>query len=509
MGANSGGRLPRIDSEHILNAYKAGPEAVVSLVEYLQEQFQGTLDEMSNALAQLTEANKKLVARIQVLEERINKDSHNSSKPPSSDGLARKFSKKRQPSGKKPGGQIGHEGSTLAMVKHPQHVKFHEVRSCHSCGMSLHEVRSRGYEPRQVFDVPSIVVEVTEHRGQIKRCPHCGKISVAVFPEGVNHRTQYGTRLKAHAVYLKNYGFLSYDRTAQAFADLFSIPLSVGTLASIDQRCAQRVDGVVEQIRQKLTREKVVHFDETGLNINGELYWLHGAGTQRFTYYYPHERRGTEATDQIGILPRLKGNAVHDNWKPYMKYKCSHSLCNAHHIRELTAVYEQGGQPWAQWMIGFLIESKQAVEQAKKAGRKRFAPCDILAYEDRYKTIIAAGMKANPPPIRAESPVKRGRLKRSKARNLVERLGKLQQETLRYLNDFRVPFDNNLAERDIRMMRVQQKVSGSFRSYEGALAFCKIRSYISTVRKQGQSVIDAIMNAFEKDLTLEDCLQTT
>jgi transposase len=339
-------------------------------------------------------------------------------------------------------------------------------------------------------------VEVTEHRAQIKRCPHCGELTVAAFPDGVNHTTQYGTRLKAFAVYLKNYGFLSYDRTAQAFADLFCIPLSVGTLASIDQRCARRVEGVVEEIKQKLIRSKVVHLDETGLNINGELHWLHGAGTQGFTYYYPHKRRGTEADDQIGILPRLKGNAVHDNWKPYMKYDCSHSLCNAHHIRELTAVYEQDGQPWAQWMIGFLIESKQAFQQAKKEGKKRLDLCAIREYENRYKAIIAAGMKANPPPSRADSPGKRGRLKRSKAGNLVKRLDKLQQETLRYLYDFQVPFDNNLAERDIRMMRVQQKVLGSFRSYEGALAFCRIRSYISTMRKQGLSVIDAIMGAF-------------
>ena len=209
------------------------------------------------------------------------------------------------------------------------------------------------------------------------------------------------------------------------------------------------------------------------------------------------------------ILPQLKGNAVHDNWKPYMKYDCPHSLCNAHQIRELTAVYEEGGQPWAQWMIGFLIESKQEVEQAKKAGKKRLAPSEIHEYENRYKTIIAAGMQANPPPIRADSPGKRGRLKRSKAGNLVERLDKLQKETLRYLHDFQVPFDNNLAERDIRMMRVQQKVSGSFRSYEGALAFCRIRSYISTIRKQGLSVIDAIMGAFEKDLTLAACLRNS
>lgn len=487
--------MPRIERAQILNAYKAGPEAVVSLFEYLQDTLLAVIEEHE--------------ARIEELEEKINKDSHNSNKPPSSDGLARRLSRKRQSSGKKPGGQEGHEGTTLAMVRQPQHLQIHEVKRCHGCGRSLQHEKPTGYEPRQVFDIPPIVVEVTEHRAQIKRCPHCGELSMAAFPEGVNHKTQYGTRLKAFAVYLKNYGFLSYERTAQAFSDLFSIPLSVGTLASIDQRCARRVEGVVEQIRLKLIRAKVVHFDETGLNINGELYWLHGAGTQHFTYYYPHKRRGTEATDQIGILPRLKGNAVHDNWQPYMKYDCSHSLCNAHHIRELTAVHEQGGQPWAQWMIGLLIESKQAVDQAKKAGKKRLDPGDVRDYENRYTTIIAAGMRANPPPTRADSPGKRGRLKRSKARNLVERLDKLQQETLRYLHDFQVPFDNNLAERDIRMMRVQQKVSGSFRSYAGALSFCRIRSYISTIRKQGLSVIDAIMNAFEKDLTLTDCLQIT
>lgn len=509
MGGHEAGRLPRIGKEHILNAYKAGPEAVVSLVEYLQQRFAASLDEMSAALNQLSEANRKLVDRIRVLEEKINKDSHNSNKPPSSDGLARKFGSKRQPSGKRPGGQKGHEGTTLQMVKHPQHVQIHEVTKCHGCGKSLQHTKPQGYEARQVFDIPPIVVEVTEHRAQVKRCASCGALSTAPFPEGVNHRTQYGARLKAYAVYLKNYGFLSYDRAAQAFVDLFGIPLSVGTLASIDQRCARRVEGVVEEIRQKLIGSKVVHFDETGLNVNGELYWLHAAGTRGLTYYFPHIRRGSEATDQIGILPGLKGNAVHDNWMPYMKYDCSHSLCNAHHIRELTAVYEQGGQPWAQWMIGFLIDSKQAVEQAKTAGKKRLAPYVIHEYENRYKTIIAAGMKANPPPTRADSPGRRGRLKQSKARNLVERLGRLRKETLRFLHDFQVPFDNNQAERDVRMMRVQQKVSGSFRSYQGALAFCRIRTYVSTVRKQGLSVIDALMNAFERDLTLAECLQNT
>jgi transposase len=502
MGGEKNYHLPRIGREQILNAYKAGPDAVISLIEYLQDQH-------DNAIDQLLELIRKLTKRIEALEQKNGKDSHNSDKPPSSDGLHRQIHKRRESSGKKPGGQEGHEGTTLPMVKHPQRVQIHEVKSCNGCGRSLQQEKPRGYEPRQVFDIPPIVVEVTEHRGQIKRCPHCGKISVAAFPAEVSHKTQYGTRLKAFAVYLKNYGLLPYDRTAQALANLFCIPLSVGTLVSIDQRCAQRVQAVVEQIRQKLIHAKVVHFDETGLSINGKLHWLHGAGTQGFTYYYPHERRGTAATDQIGILPRLKGNAVHDNWKPYMKYGCSHSLCNAHHIRELTRVYEQGGQPWAQQMIGLLLESKQTVEQAKRAGKKSLPLCDIRNYESRYQTIIANGMKANPPPHRVDGPGRRGRLKRTKARNLLERLARLRNETLRFLTDFRVPFDNNLAERDIRMMRVQQKVSGAFRSYQGALSFCRIRSYISTIRKQGMSVIDAIMNAFEKDLTLTDCLQNS
>jgi transposase len=499
MGGEKDYHLPRIPRGQILNAYKAGPEAVISLIEYLQDQHDNIVDRVVDQITKLTE-------RIKALEEKDNKDSHNSDKPSSSDGLHRRIHKRRESSGKKPGGQEGHEGTTLSMVEHPQQVQIHEVKVCQRCGKSLHQEKVCGYEPRQVFDIPPIAVEVTEHRAQIKRCPHCRQLSVAAFPLGVSHKTQYGPRLKAFAVYLKNYGFLSYDRAAQAFADLFAIPLSVGTLASIDRRCGQRVEGVVEQIRQKLIHAKVVHFDETGLSINGKLHWLHGAGNQEFTYYYPHQRRGTAATDQIGILPRLKGNAVHDNWKPYMKYSCSHSLCNAHHIRELTAVYEPGGQPWAQQMIGLLLDSKQTVEQAKRTGKKTLPLCDIRKYESRYEAIIASGMKANPPPDRADSPATRGRIKRSKARNLLERLDRLREETLRYMTDFRVPFDNNAAERDIRMMRIQQKVSGAFRSYGGALSFCQIRSYISTIRKQGLSVIDAIMNAFEKDLTLTDCL---
>jgi transposase len=291
---------------------------------------------------------------------------------------------------------------------------------------------------------------------------------------------------------------------------LFAIPVSAGTLANTDRCCARRLERVVDHIREKLVHAPVVHFDETGLSINGKLHWLHGAGNRAFTYYFPHERRGQAATDAIGILPRLKGNAVHDNWRPYMKYGCSHSLCNAHHIRELTSIYELGGQPWAQQMIGLLLEGNQSVERAKKKRKKRLATVVLHEYISRYETIIAAGMKANPPPTRREGCSRRGRLKRSKARNLLERLAERQKETLRYLYDFAVPFTNNLAERDIRMMRVQQKVSGAFRSDAGALTFCRIRSYISTMRKHGKSVIDALIRVFqENDLTLKMCLQSS
>lgn len=264
----------------------------------------------------------------------------------------------------------------------------------------------------------------------------------------------------------------------------------------------------MEEIREKLIHPEVVHFDESGLSIDEKLHWLHRAGTRGFTYYYLLERRGNAASDQIGILPHLKGNAVHDNWQPYMKYGCSHSLCNAHHIRELTGTYEQGSQAWAQQMIGLLLEGKRSVELAKESGKKSLSAGTLRKYRCRYGTIIAAGMKANPPPGRAQGPAKRGRLKRNKAHNLLERPARLRKEALRLMRDFRVPLENNLAERNMRMMRLRQEVSGTFRSYAGALSFCRIRSFISTLRKQGRSMIDVLVRAFESDLPRENASGT-
>ena len=490
-----------IKKEQVLELYEAGPDAVVSFILHIQD--------LLNNLGLKVESQQKIIEqlerRIQELEAIIKKDSHNSSKPPSSDGYRKRPVKQEKKSGRKPGGQKGHEGNTLRMVSNPDKVVVHKVDVCGSCGKSLKREKVIEYDKRQVFDIPPIKVEVTEHRAEIKACDRCGEVSAAVFPEGITHKAQYGNRLKAYAVYIKNYGLLSYERAAELFEDLFSVPLSSGTLVNIDRNISERLEGVAERIKQNIIASSIAHFDETGMRIEGKLHWLHVAGTNELTYYMPHQKRGSVATDQIGILPIYGGKAIHDGWKSYFNYGCDHVLCNAHHIRELTFIYEQYAQKWAKSMIDFLLEVK---EKREKSRRRGFDPETIKEYENRYRRIITAGMLANPPPVEDTQRKKRGRKKKSKALNLVERLREHEEATLSFMYDFSVPFDNNLAERDIRMMKVQQKISGTFRSFEGALSFCRIRSYISTVKKQGMNVIAAIQDAFAGDTLLSHLVKT-
>jgi len=491
-----------IQREQILELYKAGPDAVVSFITQFQD--------LVNNLGQKVEEQQRIIEqqerRIQELEAIIKKDSHNSNKPPSSDGYGKRpVKQEKKKSGRKPGGQKGHEGNTLRMVSNPDKVVVYKVDVCGSCGKSLKKEKVIEYDRRQVFDIPPIKVEVTEHRGEIKACDRCGEVSTAAFPKDVTHKAQYGDRLKAYAVYIKNYGLLSYERAAELFEDLFSVPLSPGTLVNIDKTCAERLEGVAERIKQNIIASSIAHFDETGMRIEGKLHWLHVAGTNELTYYMPHQKRGSVATDQIGILPIYGGKAIHDGWKSYFNYGCDHVLCNAHHIRELTFIYEQNAQKWAKSMIDFLLEVK---EKREKSRRRGFDPETIKEYENRYRRIITAGMRANPPPVEDTQRKKRGRRKKSKALNLVERLRDHEEATLSFMYDFTVPFDNNLAERDIRMMKVQQKISGTFRSFEGALSFCRIRSYISTVKKQGMNVIAAIQDAFAGDTLLSHLVKT-
>ncbi len=472
----------KLTREQFQTIYQQGPEAVWGVLEALQ----ATIEAQHQQIQVLS-------ARVKQLEDRLATDSHNSHKPPGSDTFKKPVSL-RKPTGRKPGGQKGHPGRHLAFVDTPDEIVVYPPRACAGCGQDLTPVAGEEVERRQVVDLPPLWLWTTEHRVQQKVCPDCGHPTVAAFPAEAGASLQYGPRVKALAVYLKDFQLLPFARIAQLFADLFDASISTGTLCTTQQEASVRLSGVLEKIRAGLKQSAVTHFDETGVHLGGTLHWLHSASTPNLTAYDWHARRGQAGMDQAGILRQFEGIAVHDGWVSYASYPCRHALCNAHHLRELTAVYEQEGQVWAAKLRSLLGAIKQAVDRAQEQGRSRLSPWLQARFEARYEHLLKQGLAANPLP--EVPPGKRGRPKQSRARNLLQRLQQGQEATLRFMYDFRVPFDNNLAERDLRMMKVQQKVSGGFRSEEGVTAFCRIRSYISTMRKQGQSILLALEHVF-------------
>lgn len=482
--------------EEIIAVYDRGPEAVVAFVEPLL----CVIEQQQQQLAAQQQMIEDLTARVKQLEDRLATDSHNSSKPPSSDGAINNTKSLRPKSNRKPGGQKGHPGSTLRLSDTPDRVVSHSPRQCQACATPLCEIAASGYERRQVFDLPPTKLEVTEHRGEIKQCPTCQRINRGEFPSGVSSTVQYGERVRAQAVYLSNYQLLPFERTSEVMADLFACPLSVATVAEAIKRCSEELAETEELIKRGVQQAEVANFDETGLYIAGERHWLHVASTEKLTHYGCHPRRGQAATDEIGILPQFRGRSVHDSLSSYHRYECDHALCNAHHLRELTFIEERDGEAWAGKMKELLVEIKHRVAEVKEAGGEKLSQRLINKFEQRYQAVIAEGLKAHPPSghaAEAESGrKKRGRKKQSKAKNLLDRLSKYRGEVLAFMYDFRVPFDNNQAERDLRMMKVQQKISGCFRSNEGAKYFCRIRGYISTVRKQGKNVLEMIERVF-------------
>ncbi len=437
-----------------------------------------------------------LEERVQSLENQLAKNSRNSSKPPASDGFKKPAPKSLRKKGKrKSGGQPGHTGHTLAMADKPDHTDVHRVEECKHCGRSLANQSADGVEKRQVHDLPHLRLIVTEHQAETKTCA-CGHLNKAAFPEGVNAPVQYGEGIKAAAVYLKNYQFLPYDRTCELLNDVFGCPMSEGTLANIIGQSHTLAADPVKKIKELIEQAAVAHFDETGSRVDGKLWWLHSASTAQVTYYDIHRKRGSEAFDDIGILSDFLGRAIHDFWKPYFGYDCRHGLCNAHHLRELIFVHEQHQQDWADHMIDCLLDIKEAVDQAKPS-TVHLDRRQLQMFEARYQKILDEGYAQNPlPTVPRNAKKKRGRRKKTKARNLLERLDEHRAEALAFMYDFNVPFDNNQAERDLRMMKVQQKISGMFRTEEGAKAFCRIRSYISTARKNAVSAMDALTRLF-------------
>ena len=464
------------NENEIQTAYRQGEEAVVVL-------FYETFSRLSD--------------RIQRLEDQIAKNSNNSGKPPSSDGLKKKPKSLRHKSGKKSGGQPGHPGSTLKMIEHPDHVETHPVERCRYCQTSLEGIEARRYEKRQVFDVPPTKIEVTEHRAEIKDCPVCHQVTRGEFPDQVNQPVQYGERIKAQMVYFNQQHHVPLERTAEILEDLYGQSVSEGTIVEACNRIAKQVEGVCQAIKVELiTTKGTVHFDETGGRVNKKLWWLHVACTDLLTYYAVHQNRGGKALDAIGIFPVFKGTAVHDAYRSYFQYDgVNHGLCNAHHLRDLIFIQEQYQQSWAFDMQKLLLEIKDAISVAKPE-RDCLSPIQITDFETRYDAILEFGFQANPLPEPLEPPPKkRGKPKQHPARNLLDRLKLRKRETLAFMHDFKVPFDNNQAERDLRMIKLKQKVSGCFRSEGGAEVFCQIRSYISTARKNGQRTLHILQLA--------------
>lgn len=432
-----------------------------------------------------------LVLLITLLAGRLNRNSRNSSKPPSSDPNRKRESKAKGE--RKAGGQKGRDGVTLKKVDNPDEV---EVIKVDRRKYPRSKYKVVGYEARQVFDI-KISRVVTEYRAEVVEDAKGNRI-VASFPEGVTKAVQYGPDLKAHAVYMSQYQLIPYKRIQEYFEGQIGIPLSEGSIYNFNREAYESLEPFDVRAGEELAKSEVMHVDETSISKNGDRYWLHSASNSLWTYFFPHERRGTEAINSIGILPEFRGILCHDHLKSYYTYSnCTHALCNAHHLRELEGVWEDDNkQEWAKEMKALLKEINRATSDAGGI----LGTDESEKYRQRYRTILQNAEAESPPPDETNRKGKRGRVRRTKARNLLERLRKYEGDVLRFMDNKNVPFTNNLAENDIRMTKVQQKISGCFRSLEGAKIFCRIRSYLSTCRKQGVNLSRALQMLFRGEL---------
>jgi transposase len=432
----------------------------------------------------------KLEARVIELENAVNKNSQNSHKPPSSDGYRRNIQTSTPKDKKRPtGGQSGHPGTTLRKSIIVDHIVNHPVDTCLGCGSSLEHVPVQDVRTRQVFDLPTVKMEVTEHRSEVKQCPCCHTQTAGIFPPEVTKATQYGSTLKSIVLYMMQHQLVPFERTTEFLQDLFGCTLSEGTLKNWTAEAYSRLRQAEAQIKEQLQQAPILHVDETGMFCERKLHWIHSASTEHYTHYGIHPKRGKEAMDEIGILPDATGRIIHDFWESYARYDhLTHAYCNAHIVRELRSVHQDYHQAWAQKLIDLLYHIKEKIET--KSISKNFVTRSV----HRYDALLQSGSRLNRP--NRASPHKRGRVKQSKPRNLLKRLRDHRDEVLAFLFDPTVPFTNNLAERDLRMVKVKHKISGTFRSHLGALCYCRIRGYISTMKKQNINIISALSSVF-------------
>ena len=501
--------------EEILTQYYSNPDAIASYIEDFESRYKSLESqniEFRERIHELESQVKFKDARIEALEsqaieyqERINElesllnqNIQRNSKPPSTNAFVDKKTKQgsQEGSSKHPGGQKGHPGSTLNKVEDPDEITYHRLHECRCCGRNIEEAEVTGYENRQEFDI-IVIRKVTEHRAEIKKCPYCNFKNKADFPKSITKPVQYGITALTIAIYLRNYQLIPYNRIKNLFENVFGFKISPDTIIRAEKKLYYKLKGVINHIKKQLIKEDVIHGDETGINVSGGGEQCHLISTKKYTYYFHYKSRGFKAMNKMGVLPKYRGILVHDCWKSYFKYKCEHALCNVHIQRELDYIYIKYKQKWAKEMSDLLYEIKEQADCARKLGTK-IDEVTIKTFIEKYHSILMKGFEGNPPPeISKDDVVKRGIQAQSKAKNLLDRLEKYEKEILRFATDLRVPFSNNQAERDLRMITVQQKISGDFRKPYGADVFCRIRGYISTLIKNNMPVISSLHAAIK------------
>jgi transposase len=487
----------------------SGYDALVPLLLGLCAGYRREIGRLAQERAALVEANRGLVAegeqlkqRNEELSRRLGLNSTNSSKPPSSDGLTKKRRTARSPErerrkrlGRRPGKQRGAPGRHLEQTANPNRVvELLPVLCGHCFGNLVENACEAGVEKRQVADLPRpLGLEWTEYRGVALRCADCGEVTRAAFPEWAKAPAQYGPRLHAMTNYQVVHQHTPFERLRELLRDVYGAEVSVGSLVAMVSRGGERVLPAVEEIKRQLRAASVLHLDETGAAVNGRLKWVHGAATESLALLGIDDHRGTEGIKALGVTEEFSGIAIHDAWSSYwgkaLPKVGGHGLCNAHHLRELAAVTELDEQRWSVRMSNLLLEMLAARNAAMEAGLEALKPGLVAEFERRYDRVIREGWR--------ENRRRAGQRQLSKAGNLVRRLDEHRVEVLRFLHDFRVPFTNNEIERDLRMTKLHQKISGGWRSMDGARAFLGVRSYLTTARKQGRGMLEVLTAAFE------------
>ena len=478
-----------------MSVEKSTPETREKSIESLSKK------ELLILVVKLQDTIVKMQEEISELKRRVNMNSSNSSKPSSTNGY-KKPDKKRSLKGKsdkKRGGQKWHKGATLRPYEKPDSVEVLEIEDCVECGNNLRDIPMINIKKRQVVDIPEPIYFVLEYQWWEKQCPCCQSITKSVFPPWVVGDIQIWPNIKAHSAYFYNYGMIWYQRIQELLKEFYGLDISQTSLMKFNKEGYENLESVSLRIRNAIKNSSVANGDETGVRVDKSLYWIHVASTKLFTDYLVDPKRWQEALDKMGILIEFIGILVHDHWLPYFSYSgCIHALCHAHHLRELIAILQNETVSWAESMKSFLIDMQSKKEVAMKKGIDRFDDDTLLTIRTEYRQIIAQGQMEYPEPVRKEW--QRGKLKKSKGHNLLIRFRDYEDANLQFLYDFSVPFDNNLAERDLRMIKVRTKVSGCFRSLEWAEWFCRIRGYISTMRKQGFPIYQAMKSIFEGEV---------